>query len=96
MDDSKTITILAVGDVCVNRENPYSIFTYVAPTIKSTDISFCQLETSYSEKGSILPQARVPLRAHPKNASAIKTAGFGAVSAVAHVTPAPAVVTANV
>ena len=78
--DDKIITVLAVGDVLVNREDPDSIFAYVAPTIKSADIAFCQLETNYSERGSILPQARTPMRAHPRNAPAIKKAGFNVVS----------------
>ncbi|MHA2062497.1 MAG: CapA family protein [Candidatus Sifarchaeia archaeon] len=82
MVDNKTISVLAVGDVVVNREDPDSIFALVAPTIKSADISFCQLETTYSEReGVVFPQARVPLKAHPRNAPAIKKAGFHVVSA---------------
>ena len=80
MADQKSINVLAAGDVCVNRDDPDSIFAYVASTIKSSDIAFCQLETNYSEKGSPLPQARVPARAHPRNASSIKNAGFNVVS----------------
>lgn len=78
--DDRIITVLAVGDVLVNREDPGSIFAHVAPTIKSADISFCQLETTYSERGVILPQARHAMRAHPRNAAAIKEAGFNVVS----------------
>jgi poly-gamma-glutamate capsule biosynthesis protein CapA/YwtB (metallophosphatase superfamily) len=80
MADQQTINLLAVGDVCVNREDPDSIFTHVVSTIKSSDIAFCQLETNYTEKGSPLPQARVPGRAHPRNAPSIKNAGFNVVS----------------
>lgn len=74
------ITVLAVGDVCVNRKDPDSAFASVVPTIQSADIAFCQLETNYSERGIALPQARTPLRAHPCNAPAIKKAGFNVVS----------------
>jgi poly-gamma-glutamate synthesis protein (capsule biosynthesis protein) len=80
MSDDKTITVLAVGDVLVNRNDPDSIFAYVTSTIKSADIAFCQLETTYSERGLILPQARVPQRCHSKNAPSIKKAGFNVVS----------------
>jgi hypothetical protein len=78
--DKQEITVLAVGDVCVNREDPDSAFAAVTDTIKAADIAFCQLETNYSERGSVLPQARTPLRAHPRNAPAIKKAGFNVVS----------------
>jgi poly-gamma-glutamate capsule biosynthesis protein CapA/YwtB (metallophosphatase superfamily) len=78
--NNKTITVLAAGDVCVNRDDPDSIFAYVAPVIKSADIAFCQLETTYSERGSLLPQNRVSLKPHPRNASAIKNTGFNVVS----------------
>ena len=80
MAGNETITVLAVGDVCVNRKDPDSIFAYVAPTIQSADAAFCQLETTFSEKGFPLPQARVPGRAHPANAPSIKKAGFNVVS----------------
>lgn len=80
MTNSETITLLAVGDVCVNREDPDSIFAYVAPTIQSADISFCQLETTFSDRGTHLPTARKELRVHPRNAPSINRAGFGVVS----------------
>lgn len=79
-NDNESITLLAVGDVAVNRADPDSIFAYVAPVISSAEVAFCQLETNYSERGLILPQARVPMRAHPRNAPAIKKAGFNVVS----------------
>lgn len=80
MVDQKTISVLAVGDVWVNRDDPDSIFKHVCHVIKSADIAFCQLETNYSEPGTPLPQARVPMRAHPRNAPSIKNAGFNVVS----------------
>jgi poly-gamma-glutamate capsule biosynthesis protein CapA/YwtB (metallophosphatase superfamily) len=79
-NDNHPITLLAVGDVAVNREDPDSIFAHVSPVIRSAEIAFCQLETNYSEMGLILPQARVPMRAHPRNAPSIKNAGFTVVS----------------
>ena len=80
MTKNDRITVIAVGDVAVNRKDPDSIFAYVTNVTKSADIAFCQLETNYSERGIVLPQARVPSIAHPKNALAISKAGFSAIS----------------
>lgn len=80
MSDDSTISVVAVGDVCVDREDPDSIFSAATSVIRSSDIAFCQLETVYSEKGSPVPQCRFPLRAHPRSAPAIKRAGFNVVS----------------
>ena len=75
-----SILIHAVGDVLVNRDDPDSIFTLSASTIKEADIAFCQVETNYSERGAPQLVSRVPQRAHPRNAPAIKNAGFHVVS----------------
>jgi poly-gamma-glutamate capsule biosynthesis protein CapA/YwtB (metallophosphatase superfamily) len=80
MAKKELITLIAVGDVCVDREEPDSIFAYVAPVIKSADITFCQLEAIYSEKGAPQPHSRVPMRAHPRNAPAFGKAGFQVIS----------------
>jgi len=80
MSDQEKIMMLAAGDVCINREDPDSIFAHVTPTIKAADIAFCQLETTLSERGIPFPQGRVPARSHPKNGAAIKNAGFNVVS----------------
>lgn len=75
-----TITIHAVGDVLVNRDDPDSIFALSAGTIREADIAFCQLETTYSERGAPQIWAPITMRAHPRNAVAIKNAGFTVVS----------------
>lgn len=74
------ILFYAVGDVGPNRENPASIFQLVAGVIRDSDIAFCQLETNLSERGTPSPQARLPMRSHPRSAAAIKEAGFNVVS----------------
>lgn len=81
MVDDKTITVLAVGDVSVNREDPDSIFAHVSPVIQSADVAFCQLETTYSKRGQVPAEApMVTLRVDPKNATAIRNAGFSVLS----------------
>lgn len=77
MPDDITITMLAVGDICVDRDDPDSMFTNVAPTIRKADIAFCQLESVYSQKGT---SWRFPLRSDPRNAPSIQRAGFRVVS----------------
>jgi poly-gamma-glutamate capsule biosynthesis protein CapA/YwtB (metallophosphatase superfamily) len=75
-----SILIHAVGDVLVNRDDPDSIFAMSAATIREADIAFCQVETNYSERGAPQLVSRVPQRAHPRNAVAIKNAGFHVTS----------------
>lgn len=80
MAKKELITLLAVGDVCVDRGEPDSIFAHVAQVIKSADIRFCQLEAVYSERGAPQPHCRVPMKAHPRNVPAIQRAGFQVAS----------------
>jgi poly-gamma-glutamate capsule biosynthesis protein CapA/YwtB (metallophosphatase superfamily) len=75
-----TIMIHAVGDVLVNREDPDSMFVHTASTIREADIAFCQVETTYSERGGRQIWAPISVRAHPRNAPAIKNAGFTVAS----------------
>lgn len=75
MGDS-SITIMAVGDVMVNSLTPESIFAYTAPILRKADIAFFQQETNYSERGVQNPIARHGGRSHPRNAAALKFAGF--------------------
>jgi len=78
--EDKEIVLYAVGDVGPNREEPRSMFRHVTGTLKQGDIGFCQLETNLSMRGTPLPQARLPMRAHPNVASALRDAGFQVVS----------------
>jgi hypothetical protein len=74
------IVIYLVGDVGPNRENPDSMFAQVAAMLKGGDVGFCQLEENLSIRGTPLPQARLPMRADPSGARAIRNAGFHVVS----------------
>jgi hypothetical protein len=78
--EESVITLLAVGDVMVDSDKPESLFAYTAPILREADIAFCQQETNYSERGSLNPIARHGGRSHPRNASALKFAGFDIVS----------------
>jgi poly-gamma-glutamate synthesis protein (capsule biosynthesis protein) len=73
-------TLLAVGDVITDRDNPHESFDLVRGRISAADIAFCQLESNLTTRGTRLPQARHTLRGDPKMADAIRDAGFGVVS----------------
>lgn len=78
--NEKNIILYAVGDVGPSRDNPHSIFKHVKQITRQGDIGFCQLETNLSLRGTASPQARLPMRARPESAVAIKDAGFNIVS----------------
>ncbi len=82
-ENNEAISIYAVGDVCVSRENPESIYEFASRTINEADIAFCQVEAVYSDRGS--PQVHAVGDVHarpknPKNIAALKYAGFDVVS----------------
>jgi poly-gamma-glutamate capsule biosynthesis protein CapA/YwtB (metallophosphatase superfamily) len=77
---NEDVVLYATGDVAPDREDPASIFEHVADLLKTGDVAFCQLEAVLSERGSPLPQARLPCRGRPSVARAIKDAGFDVVS----------------
>ena len=77
---SEEIIFYAVGDVGPNRDDPDSIFKYVADVIKSGDLAFCQLESVLSRRGVPLPQVRLVCSSDPSVAGALKKAGFQVVS----------------
>ena len=76
----KEIVLYAVGDVGPNRDDPQSMFRHVSGVLKQGDICFCQLETTLSIRGTPLPQARLPMRAHLNSAPALSEAGFQVIS----------------
>jgi len=48
---SHETTLLAIGDVLIDRPDPPTIFANVADVLRSADITFAQLEQMYSDKG---------------------------------------------
>lgn len=76
----KEITLLAVGDVLPERDEPSELFVHVEKEIKNADISFCQLEANISERGTRMPQARHTTRIKRNVATALKDSGFNVVS----------------
>ncbi len=72
--------IIAVGDVCLDREDPDSAFALVREELNAADVAFCQIETTYSDRGQPNPAVHVPLRASPSNVPALRRAGFTVAS----------------
>jgi poly-gamma-glutamate synthesis protein (capsule biosynthesis protein) len=73
-------TLIAVGDIAPDRDDPNESYVRTRDLLKSADFAFCQLETSFAERGVRLPQARHAVIAHPRGARAMADAGFNVVS----------------
>jgi len=73
-------TLVAVGDVAPDREDPRECFARTRDLLAAADFAFCQLETSLATKGVRLPQARHAVLTKPNVAPAMREAGFTAVS----------------
>jgi poly-gamma-glutamate capsule biosynthesis protein CapA/YwtB (metallophosphatase superfamily) len=77
---SPMMTLMACGDVGVKRARPDSMFAHCAATLRGADIAFAQLETTVSERGAPVPNARLAMRAPPTTLSAIRSAGISVMS----------------
>lgn len=75
-----SITLLAVGDLGPERDDPASLFTSVRDTLRGGDIVFGQLEMNLTERGLRLPHVRHTARCHPRAARALRDAGFTVLS----------------
>jgi poly-gamma-glutamate synthesis protein (capsule biosynthesis protein) len=74
------ITIMACGDVGIKRSDCRSIFLGCAPVLRQADLCFAQLETTISERGAKVPNARLAMRAPPAMAKAVRAAGIDVMS----------------
>lgn len=77
----ENVLVDAVGDVLVMRDNPASMFTRVRDELRSADITFGQLETAYSDKGSRGSSGQRGAAPNDvRNRPAIAEAGFDVIS----------------
>jgi poly-gamma-glutamate capsule biosynthesis protein CapA/YwtB (metallophosphatase superfamily) len=76
----RMLTILACGDVGVKRAHCESMFVGCASTLRGADICFAQLETTISERGEAVPNAKLAMRAPPAMARAARDAGISVMS----------------
>jgi poly-gamma-glutamate synthesis protein (capsule biosynthesis protein) len=75
-----THTVLATGDLAMDRDNYDESFAATRDVLTAADITFGQLETSFARKGVRLPQARHAVLAKPEGAAALGRAGFNIIS----------------
>ena len=75
-----THILLATGDLAPDRDNYDESYVATRDVLQSADIVFGQLETSFAEKGSRLPQARHAVLARPDGAQSLARAGFDVIS----------------
>ena len=79
-DSAKGLTVCAVGDVMVNRDEPGTAFDLARPVFAAADVNFGNCESTYAEHGSRNPAARGEVRAHPNNVAGLRHAGFHVMS----------------
>ncbi len=72
--------ILAVGDVGAKRDDLASMFTAVQPALRSAPVVFGQLETVVSDRGAIVPNAKLAMRAPSALAPVLADTGFTMMS----------------
>jgi poly-gamma-glutamate capsule biosynthesis protein CapA/YwtB (metallophosphatase superfamily) len=72
--------VLATGDIAPDRDDPDSCFSATRALLQSADLVFGQLETSFADVGTRLPQARHAVLTAPQAAGAIARAGFDVIS----------------
>lgn len=72
--------VLATGDLAMDRDVYDECFAATGDVLRSADIVFGQLETSFAETGLRLPQARHAVLARPDGAAALGRAGFDVIS----------------
>jgi poly-gamma-glutamate capsule biosynthesis protein CapA/YwtB (metallophosphatase superfamily) len=71
------LTLLAVGDVSPNREDPPSIFRSCGDVFRKADIVFGQMEAPLSDRGTPMFVPSRPRRVGAKNISALTEEGGG-------------------
>ena len=77
---TRALTLCAVGDVMVKRDEPETAFALVRPVFADADITFGNCESTYAATGSRNPATRGEVRADPKNVDGLAYAGFDVMS----------------
>jgi poly-gamma-glutamate capsule biosynthesis protein CapA/YwtB (metallophosphatase superfamily) len=74
----EAVTLLGVGDILIDREQPETIFRHVAEFLRSADIVFANCEQALSDKGC--PNPEQAAYSDPRNIPALLDAGIDVVS----------------
>lgn len=73
-------TLLLVGDIFVQRDDPPSVFQHVRDLLKNADFTFGNLEGSTSDSGAPWSIKETNWRADSRQVKALSSAGFDAVN----------------
>jgi hypothetical protein len=74
----EAITLLGVGDILIDRDNPDTLFQYVADVLRSGDITFANCEQVYSDK--VKRMKEIASYSDPRNIPALINAGIDIIS----------------
>jgi poly-gamma-glutamate capsule biosynthesis protein CapA/YwtB (metallophosphatase superfamily) len=74
----EALTLLGVGDIIIDREQPETIFQHVADVLRSGDITYANCEQALSDKG--YPNPKQAAHSDPRNLPALLHAGIDVVS----------------
>lgn len=74
------VTVLALGDVFLERPDPASAFEAAGELFAAADIRFANNEGAYADDVDPVPNARPPAIAARRNATALRGAGFDVLS----------------
>ena len=77
---TKTLTMLAVGDLILDEPQAESYFTYVVPLLKSADVVVGQVEVVFTDRGFCSSTDVAAPPCNPANMSAIPFAGFNVIT----------------
>jgi poly-gamma-glutamate synthesis protein (capsule biosynthesis protein) len=82
----KVLTLMGVGDILLNVQDPTSMFTLVAPVLRAADVVVAQLETPCTTRpdvtapwGGIGHPIGLPRGCDPKKLKALQSAGFNVI-----------------
>ncbi len=76
--NNRTITLLGVGDIVIDREEPASIFQHVAGTLRKADIACGNCDQTYSDLGRAIRGHGT--NSESRNFPALLEAGFDVIS----------------
>ncbi|MGD9044780.1 MAG: CapA family protein [Desulfobacterales bacterium] len=80
MANESTVTLVAVGDVGPKRANAEEVFDSTRSILQSADITFGQLESNLSLRGTQQLNMGLGSIAHPRVGNALAAAGFDVMS----------------
>jgi len=80
MNGENTVTLVAVGDVGPKRAHAEEVFDLTRSILRGADITFGQLESNLSLRGTLQLQTGLGSIAHPRVGNALADAGFDVMS----------------